>query len=179
MLLKRGLWTPHLIPLTGTGLRKLPSFHVPFIKHMLSFMLTFIKKGRMNQKAKTRMGPRTMKNYFQALSPNQETANLCQIGFQTWYRPVIPVYLPCSQPLSSAYPAIKYRAWGGSNNVSLQFIGLQVKRNCTQRSIPKELHLRGLIHASVSFRRQHSRFQANTGVLIGGWSEYILHMGQI
>lgn len=133
----------------------------------------------MNQKAQTRKVPRTMKNYFQALSTNQETANLCQIGFQIWYRPVIPVYLLCSQPLFRAYPAIEYRAWGGSNNLSLQFIDLQVKRNCTQGSIPKELHLRGLIHASVSFRRQHSGFQTDSGVLIGGWSEYILHMGQI
>ena len=39
--------------------------------------VAFHEKGKMAKKAKTRIGPRAMENYSQALSPNQEIANLC------------------------------------------------------------------------------------------------------
>lgn len=92
--IKRGLWTPPLpVVLTGIRLTKALNFHVHLKKHKLSFM----KKESMTQKAKTREEPRNMKNYSQVLSHSQETANLTQIGFQNWYIPVIPIYLPFLQ----------------------------------------------------------------------------------
>lgn len=70
-------------------------------------------------------------NSYQNLTPNQGITNKCPAEFQNFHGPVILVCFFSQCGFSTSVLQL-YVGFGGTGVSTDDFIGLQIKRNCTQ-----------------------------------------------